>query len=136
MGELCQRLQTDCTWNSWSIQDGLEARTSKQPEWNNQTFSKSFFDQCRRSSSGFSGIQEKFKTIICLYDNDLAGVKGAKKWKKEFGIRCIFIKRKYAKDISDLFKKLNYIQRLEVKNEIELILKDDTIKKTKYFYIF
>lgn len=84
----------------------------------------------------FDRLQEKFKTIICLYDNDLAGVKGAKKWKKEFGVKCIFIKRKYAKDISDLFKKLNYIQRLEVKNEIELILKDNTIKKTKYFYIF
>ena len=30
-------------------------------------------------------------------------------------MRCVFIKRKYAKDISDLFKKLNYVQRLEVK---------------------
>ena len=80
-------------------------------------------------------LSDKFKNIICIYDNDLAGVKGAKKYKREHNMRCVFIKRKYAKDISDLFKKLNYVQRLEVKGELKSILEDKTIKKTKYFYI-
>ena len=80
-------------------------------------------------------LNDKFNNMICLYDNDLAGVKGAKKYKKEHGMRCVFIKRKYAKDISDLFKKLNYVQRLEVKSDLELILADKTINKTKYFYV-
>lgn len=81
-------------------------------------------------------LNDRFRDIICIYDNDLAGVKGAQKYKKQHGIRCVFIKRKYAKDISDLFKKVNYIQRLVVKSELKSILKDKSIKQTKYFYVF
>ena len=73
---------------------------------------------------------------MCFYDNDLAGVKGAQKYKKEYNIRCIFIKRKYAKDISDLWKKSNCLQKLEIEEDLNLILKDKTVVKTKYFYIF
>lgn len=88
------------------------------------------------SKNKFNKLNINFKEILCFYDNDLAGVKGAQKYKKEYNIRCIFIKRKYAKDISDLWKKSNYIQRLEITKELKLILQDNTINKTKYFYIF
>lgn len=88
------------------------------------------------SKSRYDKLSKKFKDIVCLYDNDLAGVKGAQKYKKEYNLRCIFIKRKYAKDISDLWKKSTNLQKLEIKEDLELILKDKTIKKTKYFYVF
>lgn len=84
----------------------------------------------------FEKLQNSFNNIICLYDNDLAGVKGAQKYKKLYNTRCIFIKRKYAKDISDLWKKSNYVQRYEIIKDMELILQDKTIHNTKYFYIF
>ena len=87
------------------------------------------------SLSKFKKLQNSFNNVLCFYDNDLAGVKGAKKYKKEYNIRCIFIKRKYAKDISDLFKSFTHEQMLEVKKELDLILTDKTIKKTKHFYI-
>ena len=79
---------------------------------------------------------DQAKEILCLYDNDLAGVKGAQKYKREYNIRCIFIKRKCAKDISDLWKKSSYLQKLEITEDLNTILKDKTVKKTKYFYIF
>ncbi len=88
------------------------------------------------SQNRFEKLQKSFKEILCLYDNDLAGVKGAQKYKREYNIRCIFIKRKYAKDISDLWKKSSYLQKLEITEDLNTILKDKTVKKTKYFYIF
>ena len=53
--------------------------------------------------------------------------------KKEYNIRCIFIKRKYAKDISDLWKKSNCLQKLEIEKDLNLILKDKTVVKNKIF---
>jgi hypothetical protein len=71
-----------------------------------------------------------------LYDNDLPGVKNANKYRKKYGITCVFIKRKYAKDISDLHKKLSNTQFWLVIEELNEILKDDSLKNTKHFYIF
>lgn len=88
------------------------------------------------SNATISKLSKSFKELIVFFDCDLAGVKGANKYKKEYGLRTIFIKRKYAKDVSDLYKKLNYAQRIEMFNELNSIIKDKSIKKTKYFYIF
>jgi hypothetical protein len=71
-----------------------------------------------------------------LFDNDLSGVQGAHKYKKSYNCSCIFIKRKYAKDISDLYKKSSSTQFWEIINELDQIFKDPLIKKTKHFYIF
>jgi hypothetical protein len=88
------------------------------------------------SKNKFTKLLNNFEEILCFYDNDLAGVKGAQKYKKEYNIRCIFINRKYSKDVSDLWKKSSYIQKLEITEDLKLILSDKTITKTKYFYIF
>ena len=88
------------------------------------------------SNNKYNRLSSAFNKIVLLYDNDLAGVKSAKKYKKEYNVRCIFIKRKYAKDISDLIKKLNYPQRLNMIEELNQIVLDESIKQTKYFYIF
>lgn len=71
-----------------------------------------------------------------LFDNDLSGVQGAHKYKKSYNCSCIFIKRKYAKDISDLYKKSSSTQFWEIIDELDQIFKDPLIKKTKHFYIF
>ena len=81
-------------------------------------------------------IINKYHNIIVFFDNDLAGVKNANKYKKLFNCRCIFIRRKYAKDISDLFKVLPHNQFLEVIDELDTIIYDRSISKTKHFYIF
>lgn len=88
------------------------------------------------SNSKYDKFNKSFNEVLCFYDNDLPGVKGAQKYKNEYNIRCIFIKRKYAKDISDLWKKSSYLQRLEIEQDLLTLLKDKTVKKTKYFYIF
>ena len=81
-------------------------------------------------------IKNKYQNLLMLYDNDLPGVKNANKYRKKYGITCVFIKRKYAKDISDLHKKLSNTQFWLVIEELNEILKDDSLKNTKHFYIF
>lgn len=89
------------------------------------------------TKSQISKISSRFNNnLFVFFDNDLAGVKGAKKYKKEYGVRCIFIKRKYAKDISDLYKKVSSSVFWGIIDELNLIISDNSIKKTKHFYIF
>lgn len=78
----------------------------------------------------------RFGRILCLFDNDLPGVKGAQKYKREHDHPCVFIKRKYAKDFSDLYKKLNFHQRLDCAEQLQTIIADNTVTNTKYFYVF
>ena len=84
----------------------------------------------------FDKIKQKYNNIFILYDNDLAGVKGANKYKKQYNCKCIFIKRKYAKDISDLYKNLSKSEFLDAISELNYIINNPNIKKTNYFYIF
>lgn len=82
-------------------------------------------------------IKSKFTdNLFVFFDNDLAGVRGAHKYKKEHGFKCIFIKRKYAKDISDLYKKVSSSVFWEIVEELNNIINDKTISKTKHFYVF
>lgn len=85
----------------------------------------------------YSKISSKFENnILVFFDNDLAGVRGAKKYKKKYHTRCIFIKRKYAKDISDLYKKVSSNVFWGIIDELNTIIADSSIRKTKHFYIF
>ena len=43
-----------------------------------------------------------FDKIVLFFDNDYPGVRSANKYKKKYGCKCIFIKRKYRNDISNL----------------------------------
>lgn len=88
------------------------------------------------SESQFKKVSAKFSKVICWFDNDLAGVKGAHKYKKAYDCRCIFLKRKYAKDATDLYKKISATSFWEVVNELNSIITDKSLKKTKHFYIF
>ncbi len=81
-------------------------------------------------------LKEKYKNIFLFFDNDLAGVKGAHKYQKAYKVQCIFIKRKYSKDISDLYKKVSANVFWGIIEELEQIIKDPSIRKTKHFYIF
>lgn len=84
----------------------------------------------------FSKLVSKFSKVILLFDNDYAGVRSANKYKKKYGCKCIFIKRRFSKDASDLYKKVSSSVFWEIVEEINSILKDDSIRKTKHFYIF
>lgn len=89
------------------------------------------------SENRFIKLEEKFKNVIVFFDNDLPGVKGAHKYKKLFPTsRCVFIKRKYAKDISDLYKKISRNQFWEVVEEMNTIITNKDLRSTKHFYIF
>lgn len=80
-------------------------------------------------------LSHVYDKIYIFFDNDLAGVKGAHKYKKILkNCSCIFIKRKYAKDISDLCK-LNKKFFKEAIIELHDIINND-LKISKYFYIF
>ena len=51
-------------------------------------------------------LSKRFTKIIVFYDNDLAGVKGAHKYKKTFSnVSCVFLKRKYSKEIVENIRK-------------------------------
>ena len=83
----------------------------------------------------YNRLDVRFTNKFCLFDNDLAGVKGAKKYKREFGIKCIFIKRKYAKDMSDLYKAISNTQFWIVVDELKDII-SGKVNNTKHFYVF
>lgn len=88
------------------------------------------------TKSQYDRLLLKYNNIFIFFDNDLAGVRGAHKYKKQYNCQCIFIKRKWAKDISDLYKKVSSVQFLLIIDELNKIISDNTIRNTKYFYIF
>ncbi len=50
-------------------------------------------------------LKSRFKHIIVFYDNDLPGIHGMNKIKREYHLPCVWIPRCYnAKDISDFYK--------------------------------
>ncbi len=88
------------------------------------------------SQCQYDRLLKKFPNIVLLLDNDLAGVRGAHKYKKSFpDVLCIFIKRKYSKDISDMYKKKGLSHFLECEEELNEIFNNRGIRQTKHFYI-
>ena len=81
-------------------------------------------------------VSERYNNIIVFFDNDLPGVRGAHKYKKTYGLRCIFLKRKYSKDISDFYKKVSSNVFWGVIDELNAIILDKSIRITKHFYVF
>jgi len=71
------------------------------------------------TASQYSRLKQKFKHIIVLYDNDLAGIQGLKRIRKEHPeIIVTFIPRKYeAKDISDFRKKYGKAETQKLIND-------------------
>lgn len=85
----------------------------------------------------FKKIMNKYKNIFILYDNDKPGVVSAHAYKKKYpNIKCIFIKRKYAKDISDLHKLQDKQCFNKAISELNTIFSNPGIFKTDIFYVF
>ena len=58
------------------------------------------------TASQYDKLKSRFKNIVILYDNDLAGISNMNKFRKQFDIKCLWIPRRYeAKDISDYYAK-------------------------------
>ena len=52
-----------------------------------------------------SGLKERFKHIVILYDRDEAGVKNARQYSRQYKLDAMFVHKKFkAKDISDAVK--------------------------------
>lgn len=52
-----------------------------------------------------SKLKARFKHVVVLYDNDLPGIKAMNKFRKTNDVKCIWLPRNSAKDISDFYKK-------------------------------
>jgi len=81
-------------------------------------------------------LRIRFKNVKVFMDNDLPGVKAAHKYKKKYGVQCVFIRRKYSKDISDLCKKVSRTVFWTIIEELNSIMKNDAVKNTKHFKVF
>lgn len=82
-------------------------------------------------------LQDRSPNIVYIGDNDLPGVRGAHKYKKLYPfIRCVFIKRKYAKDMSDLYKFVGKEDFNEAINELKEIFNEKEKRETKHFWVF
>ena len=68
-------------------------------------------------------LKNRFKNIVVLYDNDLAGIANMRKIRDKYKVKCLWIPRSYeAKDISDFHKKYGRKKTLElIKQAIELL---------------
>lgn len=90
------------------------------------------------SESVYGKLQSRFDSnVIVFFDNDLPGVKGAHRYKKMYpDVRCVFIKRRYSKDITDLYKKVSGAVYWTIIEELEEIIENKDIRSTKHFYIF
>lgn len=75
------------------------------------------------SEEQYEKVKKRFKRIILLYDNDLAGISNMNKIRKSFkDISCVWIPRKYAKDISDFRKKYGEENTRKLINKAKRIL--------------
>lgn len=55
-------------------------------------------------------LHQRFKHIIILYDRDVAGVKNARQYSKQYGLDAIFVHKKFkAKDVSDAVKANGFV---------------------------
>ena len=56
-----------------------------------------------------SGLKEKWKYIVLLYDRDKAGMQNARKYSKQYGLPAFFINKRFkSKDISDAVKNCGF----------------------------
>ena len=56
-----------------------------------------------------SGLKEKWKHIVLLYDRDKAGMQNARKYSKQYNLPAFFINKKFkSKDISDAVKNCGF----------------------------
>lgn len=89
------------------------------------------------SDAKYDNLAVRFKYKVLLWDNDLAGVSNANKIRKKFpNLIVIFIKRKISKDFSDLCKKKGTEKMLKASEEIYELARNESLKKTEFFYKF
>lgn len=68
------------------------------------------------SDNQLKKLKERFKKVIILYDNDLAGIHAMNKFRKNKDVLCMWLPRNKAKDISDYFKAYGKNKTLELIN--------------------
>lgn len=66
------------------------------------------------SNNQLKNLKNKFKHIVLFYDNDLAGVSSMNRIRKDNNIKCVWLPRGKAKDISDFYKKHGKEETLKI----------------------
>lgn len=79
------------------------------------------------SESQFDKLVRRFPNIVLFYDNDLPGIRNMNKIRKQVGkwnynLKCIWLPRNMAKDISDFHSKYGKEKTLEMIKKAEEIL--------------
>lgn len=67
------------------------------------------------TASQYDKLKKRFKDIVILYDNDLAGITNMNKFRKQFNVKCLWIPRySKCKDISDYYAKYGREETLKL----------------------
>lgn len=66
------------------------------------------------SNQQLTNLKAKFKHVVLFYDNDLAGISSMNKIRKNNDVKCIWLPKDKAKDISDFFKRYGKQKTLEI----------------------
>ena len=61
-----------------------------------------------------TNLKKRFKEVVVLYDNDLPGISAMNKFRKTNDIKCIWLPRDTAKDISDYYRKYGKKKTIEL----------------------
>lgn len=69
-------------------------------------------------------FQAAFERIVIFYDNDEAGISGAKKLSKKYNLEMIFLPEDEPKDISDFYHKYGKVWTINI---LEKLLNNDKI---------
>ena len=65
----------------------------------------------------FENLRKRFKKIYLLYDSDLPGISSMQRFRKKYQVeKCIWIPRRFSKDISDLYRKYGSEKTLNLIN--------------------
>ena len=88
-------------------------------------------ENCFITDAQYKRFKERFKTILCCYDNDLPGISCMNRIHKKYPeIPILWIPRNIAKDISDVYKLYGKEKVLElIENGKEAIRKFNEKRK-------
>lgn len=61
-------------------------------------------------------LKSRFTNVILFFDNDLPGISAMQKFRKKHNLKCVWLPRNMAKDISDFYKKYGLERTKEMIN--------------------
>lgn len=76
----------------------------------------------------YNSLKSRFKTIVLFYDNDKAGLHNMWKFRNQFPeLKCIWLPKESAKDISDYYRKYGREETLKIIEKAKIFLNINSI---------